>query len=270
MVRHAALFAGLVLLLLALAWVFQRRMIYFPLGDVPPPGRTGLRNVEEVTFETDDGVRLNAWFVPPATEGNDLAVIVFNGNAGNRAYRAELALRLTRHGIATLLFDYRGYGGNAGLPTEAGLVRDGRAARAYLASRADVNQDGIVYFGESLGAAVAVNLALEHAPRALILRSPFTSLADVAAHHYPFLPVRWLLRDRFPSLDRISQVRCPVLVITAERDSIVPAKQSRRLYEAAQDPKRLLVVPGTDHNDDELVAGQRMIRAILDFLDAST
>jgi hypothetical protein len=211
---------------------------------------------------------LNAWFVPRGSAGTGLTVIVFNGNAGNRAYRAPLARRLAEHGIATLLFDYRGYGGNPGSPSEIGLARDARAARKYLSSRADVDEARIVYFGESLGAAVALALALEHPPRALILRSPFTSLADVGAHHYPFLPVRWLLRDRFFSVDQIGRLRCPVLVIAAERDTIVPLRQSRRLYEAAPDPKRLLVLPNTDHNDYELLAGARMISAIVDFLGA--
>lgn len=266
MLRHAALLLGALLLVLVLAWAFQRRMIYFPLGDVPAPGETGLRRAEAVTFTTEDGLTLAAWFVPPVAPEAGVTVMVFNGNAGNRAYRAELAARLAERGIATFLLDYRGYGGNPGKPNEAGLTRDARAAWRYLVSRRDVDPARIVYFGESLGGAVALNLALEHTPRALILRSPFTSLADVAAYHYPFLPVRWLLRDRFPSLDRIRHVRCPVLVITAERDSIVPAEQSRRLYEAAPDPKRLLVVPQTDHNDYELLAGERMLRAIVDFV----
>ena len=193
-------------------------------------------------------------------------MLVFNGNAGNRAYRAPLAAALHRHGLQVLLIDYRGYGGNPGTPTEKGLAADSRAARAYLAGRSDVDRSRIVYFGESLGTAVAVDLAAEHPPAAIILRSPFTSMADVGQRHYPFLPVRLLLRDRFASIDQIQRVRAPLLVIAGGRDRIVPIENSRRLYDAAAAPKTLLVLPDADHNDDELLAGDEMIRAIVRFL----
>ncbi len=269
MARNVALLIGLVLLLWLMAWAFQRKLMYFPLHEVPAPQEMGLAGAEAIAFDTEDGLPLGAWFVPSPEGGAGVTAIIFNGNAGNRAYRAPLAKQLADRGMATLLFDYRGYGGNPGSPSEDGFARDARAARRYLASRPDVDETRIVYFGESLGAAVALNLALEFPPRALVLRSPFTSMADVGAHHYPFLPVRWLLRDRFPSLDRIRRLRCPVLVIAAEADSIVPSEQSLRLYEAAPDPKRLLVLRGTDHNDYELLAGSRMIAAIAEFVQRS-
>ena len=191
---------------------------------------------------------------------------MFNGNAGNRAYRSGLARAFREHGVAVLLFDYRGYGGNEGRPTEAGLAFDARAARAYLATRADVDPQRVVYFGESLGAAVAIGLAVEHPPAALVLRSPFTSLADVGRLHYPFLPVRWLLRDRFQSLERIAQIASPVLVIAGDRDSVVPLEQSRQLYAAASAPKRLVIISGADHNDEALAAGPEVIQATLQLL----
>jgi fermentation-respiration switch protein FrsA (DUF1100 family) len=165
--------------------------------------------------------------------------------------------------------DYRGYGGNPGRPSEEGLAEDARAARTYLVGRPDVDPSRLVYFGESLGAAVAVTLASEHPPAALVLRSPFTSLGDVGRVHYPWLPVGLLLRDRFASIDRIGRVQAPVLVIAGDRDAIVPVGQSRWLYEAAPDPKALVVLPGADHNDLELLAGEEMIRAIVRFLERS-
>lgn len=264
--RLSLVLAVVLLALLLFVWVNQRRMIYFPVSGVPSPGELGAKGVEDVTFATEDGLRLGGWFLRPQDAPTGDTAVVFNGNAGHRAYRLSLGRALADAGIATLLFDYRGYGDNPGSPTETGLARDARAARRYLASRPDVDPRRLVYVGESLGAAVALGLALEHPPRALVLRSPFTSLGDVGAHHYWFLPVRWLLRDRYASLSRVRQLHVPLLVITAEHDSIVPADQSRRLYAAAPGPKRLLVLPGVDHNDYELLAGPQMIHAITQWL----
>ncbi len=263
----AALSVAVLVIALALVWTLQRRMIYFPLGQVPPPGEGALARFEPVRFTTADGIELAAWFLGASTRAPATTVIVFNGNAGNRAHRVELADALHAHGMQVLLMDYRGYGGNPGTPSERGLAADSRAARAYVASRPDVDRSRVVYFGESLGAAVAVDLASEYPPAALVLRSPFTSLGDVGRYHYPMLPVRFLLRDRFPSLDRIRRIASPVLVIAGDRDRIVPIDQSRRLYEAATAPKALLVVAGADHNDVELLAGDEMIGAIVRFIE---
>ena len=253
-------------LALALLWVGQRRMIYLPFGNVPPAASLGLPRAEDVTFTTHDGVTLHGWFVPAASTPARFTVIVFNGNAGHRGMRAPLAAALSRHGVATLLFDYRGYGDNTGRPSEDGLAQDARAAWLYVTTRADVDPGRVVFFGESLGAALALRLATERPPFALVLRSPFTSLTDIGRHHYPFLPVRWLLRDRYPSLERAGSVSCPTLVIAGDRDSIIPTEQSRRLYEAIAAEKRLVVVAGADHNDEALFDGQELIQAVLDFL----
>jgi fermentation-respiration switch protein FrsA (DUF1100 family) len=251
--------------LLALVWAGQRRLMYFPLAYVPAPAAVGLEGVEPVTFTTDDGIRLHGWFVSSPRTPAWVTFIVFNGNAGNRAYRAPLASALRARNASVLLFDYRGYGENAGAPTETGLAADARAARAYVAARPDVDVSRLVYFGESLGTAVATTLATEHRPSALVLRSPFTSMTDIGRVHYPLLPVRWLLRDRFASIDRIGRVRCPVLVIAGERDSIVPPDQSEQLAKAVSATS--LVVRNADHNDYELLAGDDMIRAIVGFVE---
>ena len=255
---------------LALLWTMQRRLIYFPVSGVPAPGALGLSNVEDVTFETIDGLRLSGWFFSTSGPSPHVTVLVFNGNAGNRAYRAPLAAALQRRGFQVLLVDYRGYGGNPGSPSKNGLAADARAARAYLAGRSDVDLSRLVYFGESLGTAVAVDLAVEHPPAALALRSPFTSLRDVGQYHYPFLPVRLLLRDRFSAIDQILRIRVPLLIIAGGRDRIVPVDNTRRLYEAAIAPKTLLILPEADHNDYELLAGEEMIRAIVRFLQPLT
>ena len=252
--------------ILAFFWATQRQLMYFPAADVPTPGEVGLNGVEPVTFETIDGVRLSGWFVAASGPAPRVTVLVFNGNAGNRAYRGPLAAALNRHGLQVLLTDYRGFGENPGTPTEAGLAADARAARAFLAGRPDVDSSRLAYFGESLGTAVAVDLALQHPPAALVLRSPFTSMADLGQHHYPFLPVRLLLRDRYATIDKIRRIQAPLLVIAGSGDRIVPLENSRRVYDAAVAPKTLLVVPHADHNDDALLAGDDMIRAIVRFL----
>ena len=265
-----ALFVATIAAVLALFWTMQRRLTYFPAAYVPTPDEIGLISVEPVTFETADGLELSGWFLAASGPSPRLTVLVFNGNAGNRADRGPLAAALHRHGMQVLLVDYRGYGGNPGTPSENGFTADGRAARAYLLGRSDVDASRLVYFGESLGAAVAVGLAVEHPSAALILRSPFTSLADVGQHHYPFLPVQLLLRDRFPSIDRIHRIQSPLLVIAGERDRIVPVRQSRRLYEAASAPKTLVIFSEADHNDYELLAGDEMIQAVVGFLQPLT
>ena len=267
MMVSAVVLLAAVAIILALIWTQQRRMIYFPFSEVPAAGEISRGRIEQVRFHTVDGLELTAWFFPISGPAPRTTILVFNGNAGNRAYRVPLAEALNRRGLQVLLTDYRGYGGNAGAPTERGLAADSRAARAHLVRRPDVDPSRIAYFGESLGSAVAVDLAAEYPPSALILRSPFTSMADIGQHHYPFLPVRLLLRDRFASIERIRQTRAPLLVIAGGRDSIVPIEFSRRLYEAAAEPKQLVVLPDADHNDEELLSGADMIEAIVRFME---
>jgi len=265
---------AMLLAVVGLLWSQQRRLIYLPAPRAVPPAATVLPAAEEVSFPTEDGLRLAGWFVPPAgtpgrgsREPRPPAVLVCNGNAGNRSLRAPLAAALARAGLAVLLFDYRGFGGNPGRPTEEGLAADARAAQAFLAARPEVDPARLVYFGESLGAAVALRLATERPPAALVLRSPWASLAEVGRLHYPFLPVGLLLADRYDSLGLAGRLAAPLLVVAGERDRIVPAAHSRRLFDAAHQPKRLVVVPGADHNDPELLAGPRLLAEVLGFLE---
>ena len=259
---------------LGLLWLFQRRLLYFPTPGPVPPAASVLPGAEDVTFETADGLRLAGWFVPaPPGDPADRvgrarpAVLVCNGNGGDRSMRAPLAAALARMGLAVLLFDYRGYGGNPGHPTEEGLAADARAALGYLAGRPEVDPERVIYFGESLGAAVALRLATERPPAALVLRSPFASLAEVGRRHYPVLPVSLLLRDRYDSAALAGRLDAPLLVVAGGRDQIVPASHSRRLFDAAPQPKRLVVLDGAGHNDDELLAGPRLLAELRTFLD---
>jgi uncharacterized protein len=287
---------------LGLLWAFQRRLIYLPSPGPVPPAAAVLQGAEDVSFETADGLRLQGWFVPGAVdspapprprsvtlpegappqvgegeahpkvgEGEahlnpGPAVLVCNGNGGDRSMRAALAAALSRMGLAVLLFDYRGYGGNPGSPSEEGLADDARAALAYLAGRPEVDPGRVAYLGESLGAAVALRLAVERPPAALVLRSPFASLAEVGRRHYPFLPVSLLLRDRYDSAALVGRLTAPLLVVAGSRDRIVPASHSRRLFAAAPEPKRLVVLDGADHNDHDLHAGPRLVGELRAFL----
>ncbi len=256
-----ALLLGVVLVAPLGIWLGQRSLIYFPSQWVAPREDL-LPGWEEVSYETLDGLRLSAWFLQP--DPGAIVVLVFNGNAGNRSGRAALGAALADRGFGVLLTDYRGYGGNPGRPTEEGVALDARAAVDFLAAAAPGHR--VVYYGESLGAAVAIELATERSPAGLILRSPFTSLADVAGIHYPFLPVGLLLRDRYPSIERIGDVGVPLLVIAGADDSVVPSEQSEAIHRAASEPKRLMLIEGADHNDFELLAGAQLIDAIVEFL----
>lgn len=242
-------------------WTFQRRLIYFPTGtpDVVAPGW------EEVKLTTSDGLELAAWLIrAEAALDRGVAVIVFPGNSGNRGDRTALGEGLAARGYTTLLLDYRGYGGNPGSPSETGLARDARAALDFIES---FGFDGVGYFGESLGSGVAVELATEHPPGALVLRSPFTSLVDVGRHHYRFLPVGSFMKDRYPSLERAGSVDVPALVIAGTADSVVPFEQSQAMAAALN--AELRTVDGADHNDWRLFADPALLDTIADFLDRS-
>lgn len=238
-------------------WALQRRLIYFP--DAADPDVSAMPVAwEEAGYETSDGVVLNAWLHAP--EPGQPIVIVFSGNGGNRGDRLPLGAGLADQGVGVLLTDYRGYGGNPGHPTESGLAMDARAALEFVEDR--YSQHAVVYFGESLGAGVAIGLAATVRPSALILRSPFTSLVDAAREHYPWLPVDLMLKDRYPSIDAIAEIAVPTLVIAGDNDSLVPLSQSVALYEAAPGPKRLLVIEGAGHNDAALASGEEVLVAV--------
>jgi pimeloyl-ACP methyl ester carboxylesterase len=162
-----------------------------------------------------------------------------------------------------LLFDYRGYGGNPGHPSEEGLALDVRAAHRFLVDQG-VAEDRLLYFGESLGAGVVTELATEHPPAGLVLRSPFTDLAAVGRVHYPFLPVGALLRDRYPVVEHIGRVNVPTTVVYGSSDGIVPPEQSRAVAEAAAGQTTLVEIEGADHNDLALLNGRELIDAVVD------
>jgi fermentation-respiration switch protein FrsA (DUF1100 family) len=271
-VRSTVVVAVGVLTLVALAvaalWTFQRQLVYLPDRGPVPPAATVLASASDVVLKTEDGLELGAWYLPAPTAGAP-AVLVASGNGGSRDLRAPLARGLAERGLSVLLFDYRGYGGNPGSPTEQGLALDVRAARRFLLDVAEVPGDRLLYFGESLGAAVVTELATEHPPAGLVLRSPFEDLASVGSVHYPLLPVRALLRDRFPVAQHIAEVDVPTTVIYGTADSVVPAEQSRRVAAAAARLHSLVRIPGADHNDLVLVSGDEVVRAVVELVDVT-
>jgi fermentation-respiration switch protein FrsA (DUF1100 family) len=276
--------------------VLEHSFIYFPerelIGD---PADFGLP-FDDASFAASDGVRLHGWFVPGAggsveqsnigTELRSEAVPLFqgsnvpaapggvtwlwcHGNAGNISHRLEnLRLLHDELGVGVFLFDYRGYGRSEGSPSEEGTYRDAEAALAYVLSRSDVDAERIVDFGRSLGAAVAVELATRRPPFALILESPLPSIAELVRHHYPFLPVGGLLRTKYDSLSKIAKVRVPLLVLHGDWDEVIPFEAGRKLFEAANEPKRFYTIRGAGHNDTYIVGGREYFRALREFVQS--
>ena len=229
------------------AMILENSLIYFPSvypeGDWEPKGLP----VEDVWFESDDGVQLHGWYVP---QQNARAAVLFcHGNGGTITHRIDtLEMLHGRSNASVLIFDYRGYGRSRGNPNEAGVLADARAARRWLAAHENIPESDVVLMGESLGGAVAVDLAARDGARALVLESTFSSLPDVAAHHYPWLPVRWAMRSRFDSEAKIADYHGPLLMVHGDADTIVPLRFGRRLFEAANEPKQFILLHGHDHN----------------------
>jgi fermentation-respiration switch protein FrsA (DUF1100 family) len=247
------------------AMFLEDSLIYFPLpypvGDWQPVGLT----LEDAWFHAADGTQLHGWYVPHKAP---VAVILFcHGNGGNVTHRVEKLRELNRVvGASVLVFDYRGYGRCEGRPNENGVLADARAARAWLAKRAGIAEKELVVMGESLGGAVAVDLAAGDGAKGLILESTFTSVPDVAAHHYPWLPAKLLLKTRFDSLEKISAYRGPLLQSHGDADTIVPYELGRRLFQAANEPKEFYTLPKGDHNDLPDRAYYQKVRQFLESL----
>ncbi|MBD3368730.1 alpha/beta fold hydrolase [Candidatus Fermentibacteria bacterium] len=248
LVPIVALYAALVLL----AFIFQSRLIYFPEQDlIATPSDVGL-NYEDLTLTTSDGVAINAWFVPSDVEGP--VVLFCHGNAGNISHRLDTIQLLHDLGLSVLIFDYRGYGNSEGSLSEEGTYRDAEAAWSYLTNQRQVAPRMIVLFGRSLGAPVAAHLATHHDPGALIVESAFTSISDVGAKAYPFLPVRLISRYDYSTVDLVENASCPVLVVHSPGDEMIPFQHGRAIYQAAPEPKAFLELIGS-HNEGFLISG---------------
>ena len=226
-----------------LIYALQRKLIYFPSNYCPTPSQARVGQMQVVSLHTADGLTLHAWYCPAS---NKPTIVYFHGNAGHIGDRAILVAPYLTHGYGVLLVTYRGYSQNPGKPTETGLYKDARAALDFL------EKQGVTYtvlFGESIGTAVAIQMATERPISALILQSPFSSLTAVGQYHYPYLPVRWILKDIFASVDKAKNIHVPVLVIHGQNDSIIPPALGYRLVDAFPGSKKVVYVPNRGHND---------------------
>jgi fermentation-respiration switch protein FrsA (DUF1100 family) len=240
------------------AIVFQPRV--YPEGHWSP-----VPDTEEAWFDSPDGTRLHGWF---AESREPRAVVLYcHGNAGNVTHRRDvLTLFRDQLNCSILVFDYRGYGRSEGKPTEEGVLADARAARKWLAARAGVREVDIVLVGHSLGGGVAVDLAARDGARGLVLENTFTSLPDVAFAHIPVLPFRLLMHSRLDSLAKISHYRGPLLIKHGDADETVPYNLGKRLFAAANEPKRFISIPGGRHNDPPTPEYLTALRHFLDDL----
>lgn len=257
LVRMLSLLAAVLVLIylvaLAALYFFQDRLLYFPTREVrETPELIGLV-FDEATLRTDDGVSLNGWFVP--ADSATATILFCHGNAGNIGDRLESIAQFHRMGLAVFIFDYRGYGQSAGRASEKGTYRDAEAAWNYLTNEKGIDPKTIVIFGRSLGGAIATWLATQHRPGALIVESSFTSVPDIAARHYPYLPVRLLSRFQYNSKENIARVTAPVMIAHSPDDNLVPYRHGEVLFAAANEPKEFLKLSGS-HNEGFLQSAQ--------------
>ena len=247
----------------------ERRFLFVPDSEVvSSPDAEGLE-YEDVCVTSRDGLKLQAWFIPGRADANGHSAqtwLWFHGNGGNLGTRVGQLARARRLlGVHQFIFDYRGYGNSEGRPSERGTYLDARAALEYLRSRPEVDPERIVYFGHSLGAAVAIELAVQHPPAGMALIAPFSSIKDMAGLVMPFPLAGWLVRGHYNSVSRIGRVHAPLLVLHGEVDEIVPHWQGFKLYRAANRPKRFVTLHGASHNNVQHAAADALAQALVQF-----
>ena len=256
----ALLYVGLVLLL----YLLQSRLVFFPTRNImATPATIGLE-YEPVQFDAEDGVTLSGWFIP--AEDTEDVVLFFHGNAGNISHRLQSIELFQRLGVNVLIIDYRGYGRSEGRPSEEGTYLDAEGAWRYLVEQRQIAPGNIIFFGRSLGGAVATWLAGKYAPKSLILESTFTSVPDIGAKQFPFLPVRTLARIRYNSLERLPQIKVPVLIIHSPQDEVIPYAHGQQLFQVANEPKTFIQLSG-GHNEGFVITGQPYEAGLKDFIN---
>jgi len=254
------------------ARLLENSFIYYPTkyptGEWAPE-RLGLE-VEDVFLTTEDGVKIHGWYAPAKLERSqpkaNIVILLFHGNGGNLTDRIEKIQLLTKVGADVFAIDYRGYGRSEGRPNEAGIYEDGHTAYRYLTETRGIPSSRVVVLGESLGGAVATEIAVKHPVGGVILESTMTRARDLAIRTMPIVPPSLYLRTKFDNLQKISQIKAPVLIIYGTKDTTIPPSHSRRLYEAAREPKRILAIEGAGHNDLFILGHREYEQAVKDFL----
>ncbi len=260
--RMLSFLAGLAIVymgVLALLYFYQQKLLYFP--DVERPIAEPDSLLQPVAYRSTDGIELNSLYRAPPSDAARV-LLHFHGNAGNIGGRVGRIVPYAEAGMGVLLAEYRGFGGNSGSPSEPGLYDDARAAIGFL-RRQGVEPGRMVFYGESLGSGVAVQMATEFACSALVLEAPYSSVADVAQGRYWMFPVKALGRDKYDSTAKIARVRCPIFIMHGTADRVIPIRYGERLYELAPPPKEMKVYPGLGHVQFDEVRG---FDAVLDFL----
>jgi len=264
-VTAALLYLALVIVL----WLAESRLVYFPGPQrslIPPPALLDLAT-ERVEFRTEDDVGLVGWVIPASSDSSGWWLLICHGNAGNLSEfdRPVHYAGLRRLGLSLLAFDYRGYGESGGVVSEQGLYRDADAAYRYLRQHRGVPADRIVVFGHSLGSAVAIDLVSRTPAAGLIVEGALTSAVHRGQELYPYIPVRWIARSRFGSIEKISGITVPKLFLHATGDEVIPLAHGRRLFEAALEPKMFVELHG-GHGDAFDVDSARYFGSIAQFL----
>jgi fermentation-respiration switch protein FrsA (DUF1100 family) len=237
----------------ALLYIMQPTFLYSPVQEVSnTPDELGM-DFEDVFFKTEDGLRLNGWYVP--AENSQLTVLFCHGNGGNIMHRLDSINIFYTLGLSCFIFDYRGYGSSEGKTSEEGTYLDAKAAYEWLTREKKISPNDIIIFGRSLGGSIAAQLAAKVEATSLIIESAFTSYVDIGRKFYPYMPVRWFARFSYRTIDYVKDVRCPVMIIHSRNDEIVPFEFGLELYEVANEPKEFVEIFGS-HNDGFLVSSE--------------
>ena len=267
------LLIGIIFVLTYLRY-FEYKSLYFPMREIElVPSAAGLA-YEDIYLRTDDGIELNAWFIPAKDSKftpldskhlTGFTLLFCHGNGGNISHRIEKILILNALGLDVFIFDYHGYGRSNGRPSERGLYKDAQAAYRYLIEERNISPSRIILYGESLGGAIAVDLGIKKVTKALIIESAFTSAPDVAKVVYPFFPA-FLISSKFDTLSKINKTEIPKLIIHSKNDEIIPFSQSLKLFDASPSPKKHLVLVGS-HNTCYMDSKDLYVSGIHEFLE---
>ncbi|MHC4544910.1 MAG: alpha/beta hydrolase [Planctomycetota bacterium] len=239
-------------------YFMQPTFLYSPVQEISnTPDELGM-DFEDVVFKTEDGLRLNGWYIP--AENSQFTVLFCHGNGGNIMHRLDSINIFVNLGLSCFIFDYRGYGSSEGKPGEEGTYLDVEAAYEWLTKEKKISPNDIIIFGRSLGGSIATYLAAKVEAKSLVIESAFTSYVDMGRKFYPYMPVRWFARFSYRTIDYIKNVHCPVMIIHSRSDDIVPFEFGLELYEVANEPKEFVEISGS-HNDGFLVSSESYKKA---------